>query len=235
MALSSIIDPDQGSLFRTAAREIAAYLTNHSSQQHLVLGLCGGRSIVGLLSALASSPESLTAFAPKLQIFLVDERLVSLDHPDSNYRLLKAELFDRLISSGVIGAKQIHPFTEDGDAVSAAERYAQLLETFGGRFDVAFLGAGEDGHVASLFPAHTVLRAELPFVIVEDSPKPPSRRITASAPLLAKSGLTVVMFIGDSKREAYKAFGDEEAGIEICPAKIALEADETLVISNLAG
>ena len=43
------------------------------------------------------------------------------------------------------------------------------------------------------------------------------------------------MFIGDSKREAYKAFGDEEAGIEICPAKIALEADETLVISNLAG
>eukprot|EP00866_Antonospora_locustae_P000103 jgi/Antlo1/103/1596 len=46
--------------------------------------------------------------------------------------------------------------------------------------DVAFLGVGEDGHIASLFPDSAALDSTEYFVYVDNSPKTPTRRITVT-------------------------------------------------------
>lgn len=66
-------------------------------------------------------------------------------------------------------------------ARGAAQMYARLLQTVG-KFDLVFLGLGEDGHTANPFPGHdreTV--AESPAtLLVFDAPKLPTQRVSKS-------------------------------------------------------
>ena len=50
--------------------------------------------------------------------------------------------------------------------------------------DLVFLGMGEDGHVASLFPGNEVAAAESAYAVVL-GPKPPNPRLTLTYPVLA--------------------------------------------------
>ncbi|CAN6653257.1 6-phosphogluconolactonase 3 [Trichomonascus vanleenenianus] len=131
----------------------------------------------------------------KWQIFFSDERLVPLAHEDSNYGLLKKELLDHL-------SEQPTVFTVDESALDnsdlAAERYAEVLrKKVAGEvpaLDLVLLGCGPDGHTCSLFPGHKLLQENTKIVAsIEDSPKPPPRRITITIPVLkAASHLTFV-------------------------------------------
>ncbi|EIW67272.1 6-phosphogluconolactonase [Tremella mesenterica] len=142
----------------------------------------------------------------KWQIFFSDERLVPLDHPDSNYAACAKAFLDHV----PINREQIHtintdlfteatikdPTREDGDedeAVEIADDYEkQLVSIFAGAnsaryptFDLILLGMGPDGHTCSLFPGHELLNESNRWVAeIEDSPKPPKRRITFTYPVL---------------------------------------------------
>ena len=59
---------------------------------------------------------------------------------------------------------------------------------------------GEDGHIASLFPGHPALEDQNRVVAVEDSPKPPRRRLTLSMPFLLSSTRIWIVAIGGRKR-----------------------------------
>ena len=73
--------------------------------------------------------------------------------------------------------------------------------------DLVFLGLGEDGHVASLFPnaAPAVLAARGPFLHVTDSPKPPPRRITLTFAALFAARSVWVLASGAGKEAALRA------------------------------
>ena len=140
----------------------------------------------------------------KWQVFFADERIVPLDHEDSNYAACAKSFLDHV----PIKKEQIHTinsdlFTEstkqnptadpedadqsESEAVDIADDYEkQLISTFAGAnsaryptFDLILLGMGPDGHTCSLFPNHELLSENNRWVAeVLDSPKPPKRRIT---------------------------------------------------------
>jgi 6-phosphogluconolactonase len=67
--------------------------------------------------------------------------------------------------------------------------------------DVLILGVGDDGHVCSLFPGHRALMEESARVLViEDSPKPPPRRLTLSLNYVLRSKQLWIVAVGERKR-----------------------------------
>lgn len=235
MAKRIIYSPDRGELFTEAADHLIDTI-NSFQQPNVVLALCGGRSIVGLLKKLNEKQKLLSADTWKrLQFFMLDERLVPLDHPDSNYRLVHELFLKDALEVGLISQAQLHPFILKNDVADfGVGDYEATLKQFGGRFDIAFLGVGEDGHIGALFPGHDSIKNNSPlYITMNDSPKPPPLRMTASRALIKTSQLAVALFLGEDKRNAYNAYQNAALPIEKCPVKLVDLVLETLLITDL--
>ena len=83
------------------ARTIFSVLKARDKNEPLVIGVCGGRSIVGLLTSLKNEavdqPKDLME---RVHFFMVDERLVPLANEQSNFGGLQRLLFDELVLDG---------------------------------------------------------------------------------------------------------------------------------------
>jgi 6-phosphogluconolactonase len=140
---------------------------------------------------------------PRIDLTFVDERVVPTDDRESNLRAARANWIDRL------GAERPHVIAApvdlgDPDAVATAWQTA-LVETLGTppRIDLAILGMGPDGHVASLFPGHALLEAHGRWTAsLSDSPKPPPSRVTLTLDALAHAREIWVMAFGGEKAAA---------------------------------
>lgn len=210
----------RGVLEHFAADTIAQAISNHPhGEGPIILGLCGGRSVEGIYRLLA---ERADLPWQRVHIFLVDERRVPINHPDSNFRLVNETFTAPLVDTGALPAENLHPFISDESAPGRGTgAYARELDHLGGRFHIAILSAGEDGHVAALYPSHSALEQSAPtFLALNDSPKPPPRRITCSLPLLARSAMGLLLLFGEGKREALRRLMDPGVSVAECPAKV---------------
>ncbi|MBW2982761.1 6-phosphogluconolactonase [Candidatus Woesearchaeota archaeon] len=197
-------------------------------QDHVVLAVPGGRSVAKVFERLRDEPLPWD----RVHVFMVDERLVPLGDDESNFRLVE----EHLASDG-LPERNLHPFKHVPDAHDAGIRaYERELESLGGSFDVVLLSAGEDGHVGGLYPNHHSVSEQGVFVTMDDSPKPPARRMTASRGLLEKAGAAVVLFFGESKGVALEKFL-EEGPVESCPARLvkSLESWYALTDQDFSG
>lgn len=139
----------------------------------------------------------------KVHIYFGDERCVPQDHKDSNYRMSREALLSRV----TIPASQIHPmFSPELNAEQNAARYASLLEqeltkdTDGHPvFDLVYLGMGEDGHTASLFPGTEILNESEKSVAAQFVDKLDAWRISLTFPTINAARHVSVLVVGDSK------------------------------------
>ncbi len=149
----------------------------------LSCALSGGATALIFLGAL----KNATVDWSRISLFWADERAVPADDPESNYGVAERMLLAPL------GAKAPRAFRMPADLPSlnsAAMRYDTILATElkSRGLDLALLGIGEDGHICSLFPGHRALLADdLRVVAIEDSPKPPPRRLTLSLPFVLRT------------------------------------------------
>jgi len=203
----------------------SSFLERSEITSSLALGFCGGRSIRPVFEGLLQEKDLFTEKQwGAVQFFLVDERILPVGSSESNFFQLERELLQPLSEQGLIRDEQCHPMLVENKAVDQlAGNYQRRLKENGKNFQIAFLGVGEDGHVASLFPGSfqkSQGMIEEDFLFVNDSPKPPLERISASASLLKRSGHIFLIFSGASKKQAWENFNNPEAGVEDCPAKM---------------
>lgn len=208
--------------------QLVKLMTQHivellQQQDHVVIGVPGGRSVVAIFEKLQTMPIEWS----RVHICLVDERLVARGDKESNFRLLE-ESFCK------VSEVHLHPVIAADVDKTAAFQYAKLVQKLGGRFDIILLSSGEDGHVAALFPDHPVLSvAEKMFVTFEDSPKPPAARVTASLPMLMQAKVAFLLFFGEGKRAALELFLSD-VPLRKCPAKLVQSCAVSYVFSDIA-
>jgi len=159
---------------------------------------------------------------------MADERLVTIESKESNFRLLNEVL------NSIIPKENLHPFIYDKDSNSfGIKTYEEEIKKYGGNFDIVLVSAGEDGHIASLFPNHpSIYDNSKHYIFVDNSPKPPVKRMSASKNMILRSKIGIVLFYREIKREAYLKFLNMELDYTACPAKLVSEIPESYVITD---
>jgi 6-phosphogluconolactonase/glucosamine-6-phosphate isomerase/deaminase len=121
--------------------------------------LSGGSSAGDAYRRLAETSAAAVDWTT-VDAYWGDERCVSIDDEDSNYRLCHQTLLDRV---GPLHTE--HPMYRSGTPEDAAADYQAQLEALSS-FDLIHLGMGPDGHTASLFPESDALAIDDPDVLV---------------------------------------------------------------------
>lgn len=204
-------------------------LSSLAMEDSITIGLSGGTSLVSFYEALRESYALIQKdLRDKIRFAFLDERLVPLDDPESNYRLLSRILFTPLLEKKLITRTQILPVQT---GVTHPDEHCTKEVP---KIDIGLVGVGPDGHIASLFPNHPGLSESGDrFIVIHNSPKPPTDRISVSVPYIQKIPKIFLFFIGESKRGAYKEFLNPETPPKQCPAKYLYSSKDITVVTDL--
>ena len=201
--------PEATALATAAAGDWVALVeaANHRAA-HLLVALSGGRIAKPFFSAVVEAAQARHVSFASVQFFWADERLVPPDDPESSFAVAREFLFTPLR----IGDEAIHRIRgevagERAAAQAAAELCRVAPRNGAGQpvLDLVFLGMGEDGHVASLFPGEPAERAAAAAVYrAITGPKPPPRRVTLGYAALAAAERVWVLISGPGKEAALR-------------------------------
>jgi 6-phosphogluconolactonase len=181
---------------------------NRAGKTHCV-ALSGGRIAQKFFAATVEQAKTRAVSFAHVHFFWADERCVPPTDPDSNFKLAS----ELLLAPLQIPSSQIHRIRgEDSPQVAVKIAEAELGRIApvdkNGRpvLDLIFLGMGEDGHVASLFPdaPPEILNCAAPFLAIENSPKPPPRRISLSYAAIAAARQVWALVSGAGKESALR-------------------------------
>ena len=182
------------------AQQAADFLARSISQtlqqkSQCLIALPGGRTPVLCLQLLAS----ISLPWDRCHWFLGDERCYPQNHPERNDSMIQ----DSFLSLIDVPEHHFHPIASELGAEKAAAEYSKILAAYG-NLDIVFLGMGEDGHTASLFPNNPGLNEKSPAIAVHDSPKPPPDRVSLSCNTLRAAEIRLVLVTGESKQSVIR-------------------------------
>ena len=200
------------------------------SQSQVNLAIPGGRSVGTIFKELKEKDIPWE----KVHIFMVDERRVPVSSVESNFKLAQDMFIQELFNKKKLLMQNIHPFiSHEDDPEHAIRDYEHIIEDQGGKIDIILLSSGEDGHVGGLYPNnHTIKDDSDYFITFDDSPKPPPKRMSMTRKLMLTAKVAIILFIGDSKKEAYEKFKEGEDIIE-CPARLVKKIPKGYVLTDL--
>lgn len=177
--------------------------------------LTGGRSAERLYAAWAGLPGFQQMSC--VQFYFGDERCVSPEHSESNYGMVMRTLFARGVPDGCSVSRME---AEDINREEAALRYEQGLPQ---GVDILLLGVGEDGHIASLFPQHAMLKEVVRRVMPVTGPKPPFDRLTITPSVVTQAGAIFVLAAGGVKAQILANALQMPEDFDTMPARLALK------------
>ena len=224
---------DVEELSRAAAALFAEQAAESIAEQHhFLVALNGGSTPTRLFQLLA------TEFRDKVEwkhvhIFWGDERCVPPDDPGSSY----GQAWKLLLSHVPISDGNIHRIKGELGPLEAAKDYALRLKEFASpplewpRFDLIYLGMGEDGHTASLFPGSPVHVPEPTLPVTAHYQDRPANRVTLT-PVVFNSAQVVAFLVSGEKKAAVLAEvlgGTHTRNSERYPAQRIQPADGRLI------
>ena len=181
--------------------EIAA--ANRSGKPHFI-ALSGGRITLKFFAAVIEQSKARNIFLSNVHFFWADERCVPPDDKESSYAAAAEHFFRPL----AIATDKIHRILGELPTEHAVQLAMQDIQktvpcNAAGQpiLDIVFLGMGEDGHVASLFPEEPEAARLNPAIYraISNSPKPPPNRITLGYDAIAATKNVWVLASGAGK------------------------------------
>jgi 6-phosphogluconolactonase len=217
-ASTVVVHPDAATLATaTAARLLLHLVDAQSTHRPLHVVLTGGGLGIGVLAEVATSPLRDAVDWTGVHLWWGDERFLPSGDPERNETQARVALIGLL----PIPAGNVHPIPAPGaqgigSPEDAAEAYATTLAAFAPptahtddagpsvpAFDLALLGVGPDGHIASLFPGQDTLEVTDRAVVgVHGAPKPPPERVSLTFPALEAAAEIWMVVAGSDKSGA---------------------------------
>jgi 6-phosphogluconolactonase len=192
------------------------------------VAVSGGTTFAALFRHWAPAVKSRAESGEGLRFFVVDERKVDFADPLCNWKSCTEDL---LVPAG-LADQQAHYVTTAAD-------YARLLaHEFGSSpvvFDQVYLGMGEDGHTASLFPGKDSLRDLTSVVLdVTDSPKAPAERVTLGLGTIRAARSLITIALGAGKVEMVRRLREGDTSL---PITLAMQGhpNATLIVDRAAA
>lgn len=167
------------------------------------LALSGGKTPLVFYRKLAGLPLAWD----KIHIFLVDERFIHFNSPESNYRLIE----ENLLSHIDIPRENVHPIYIEETIQISAKKYEEEIKKFFNikegefpAFDLIMLGLGEDGHTASLFSDDNALWEREHLAAVVNRQGIEYQRITLTLSVINNARTVIFLVTGTNKSKAIR-------------------------------
>lgn len=209
-------------LFARTAKEAV------DARGRFIVALSGGNTPRRMHELLAQPPFHNTIGWDRTHVFWGDERCVPLDDPHNNAN----NAMDQLLSKVPINEAHIHRVESELPPREAARLYEkQLHEFFGGdgpRFDLIFLGLGENGHIASLFPGTAILSETERWVSEVYVEELKMHRVSLTSPTINRSRRIVFLVAGKKKAHVLHDVLDGDAEPDRLPARLIAPVDGEL-------
>ncbi|MBF0254052.1 MAG: 6-phosphogluconolactonase [Candidatus Omnitrophica bacterium] len=202
--------------------------------------LSGGSTPWQTYARLAQAPDLAGNDWADVSLFWADERFVPPDDVRSNYGMAR---------KWMLGEKRLKAtavFPVDVSAANvreSAERYEETIAGYFGSkadgvpvFDLAILGMGRDGHMASLFPMQVFPDSKKGLAAGVDAPGGGSSRVTVTLKVLETASRIVFLAKGPDKAQAVlRALSGGEASEEFPVSLLLAKRPDTLWVLDKAA
>ena len=187
------------------AEQVSALLMNwieSSSNSKYHLAISGGSTPNLLFSVLATN-YACSPLWQKTHFWWVDERMVAPSDPESNFGAANQMLLSKI----TIPKTNIHRILGEQLPYQEAENYSRqiseqvIIKDGWPRFDLIFLGIGDDGHTASIFPNQMELLQSDRICAVATHPVTFQQRVTLTGRAINSADKICVLVTGANKAE----------------------------------
>ena len=200
--------PDDSALAQAGAGRWLDAIESGNRLDRQFVAVSGGRIARHFFAAVATAAKSRKISLAGVHFFWADERCVPPTDPESNFRLADENLFQPLH----LPAENVHRIRGEVKPSQAAQiasdeirRVVPCAPDGQPILDLVFLGMGEDGHVASLFPGSSPADVQIPDVYqAVVASKPPPHRLTLGYPAIAAAREVWVLASGAGKENALR-------------------------------
>lgn len=177
----------------------------NSSEKQITVALSGGTTPKSLFDYWSSLPQDEINWT-KIKFFWGDERCVSPEDSESNFKMTKEHLFNNI----KIPEENIFRIKGENNSTEEAMRYGELLnselEQQNGTpvFDIVILGMGDDGHTASIFPHEIELWDNKNNCVTSTHPISGQIRVSITGKIINAAKNVVFLVTGKNKAEKVK-------------------------------
>lgn len=175
-----------------------------AERDRILVALNGGSTPTRLFQLLATEYQNQVDWS-HVHVFWGDERCVPPEDTGSSY----GQARDLLLNHIPIPEANIHRVKGELGSLEASKDYALTLREFASppldwpRFDLVYLGMGEDGHTASLFPGSLVDISVPTLPVTEHYQDRPANRVTLTSVVFNSARMIVFMAIGEKKANTF--------------------------------
>jgi 6-phosphogluconolactonase len=190
-----------------------------SGENIYTIALSGGSTPKLLFHVLAKEYANKIDWK-RVLFFWGDDRMVPASSPESNYGEVKRILLDKI----QVPAENIHPINGLNHPKTEAERYShkilEFVPTKNGlpNFSMMFMGLGEDGHTASIFPNQMLLLNSPKICEPAWHPETNQPRVTITGNVINNSKKIVFLVTGKNKAEKITEILNKTGNFKIYPA-----------------